>query len=119
MHCSRFGNHVFLKHQRPHVVGTKCHCKLSDFESLGYPTALDVADIVQIKSRDRLRLEILERTGRRDVRKFRVVGLKGPANECRKASCFVLQLPHSLQVFNAFGQRFDMPEHHCHRADSA
>ena len=66
-----------------------------------------------------LRLEILERAGRRNVGHVGVVGLKRPADEGREAARFVLQLPQPLQVLDPLGQRFDVAEHHRGRAAAA
>ena len=64
------------------------------------------------KPGDGLRLQILERAGRRNMGHGRVVGLKRPADKGGKSARFVLQLPQPLQMLDPLGQRFDVAEHH-------
>ena len=114
-----FGDDVFLDHQAAHVVGAVEQRKLADLEALRDPARLDVGNVVEIEPRYRLRLQILERTRRRDVGHVGVVGLKRPADERREAVRFVLQLADAFEMLDAFGQRFDVAEHHRRRADAA
>lgn len=93
MHSARFCNYVLFDHQATHVVGSVQQRQLADFEPLCNPTALDVGDVVEVQSRDGLRVQVFERATRRDVRQVCVIGLKGPTNERSKAMRFILQLP--------------------------
>ena len=76
-------------------------------------------EVVEIEPRDGLRLQILERTGRRNVGHVGMVGLKRPADEGREAAGLVLQLPQSLEMLDPLGQRLDVAEHHRRRAAAA
>ena len=113
-----FGYDVFLEHQRTHVVGTKEEGQLTDLESLGDPTALNVRDVIEEQSRDGLGFQVLERAGRRDVAHLGIFGLKCPADEGGKALGLVLKASESLEVLDTFCEGFGVSEHHRCRADA-
>lgn len=113
-----FGYDVFLEHQRAHVVGTKEEGQLTDLESLGDPTALNVWDVIEEQSRDGLGFQVLERAGRRDVAHLGIFGLECPADEGGKALGLVLETSESLEVFDTFCEGFGVSEHHRRRADA-
>ena len=92
MHGSGFGDDVLFDHQTAHVVGPERHRQLADLQTLRHPAALNVRDVVQIQPRDGLGLEVLEGTGRRDVRHVRVIGLERPRDERGEPAGFVLQI---------------------------
>ena len=67
MHRTSLRNHIFLNHQAAHVVGAKQKCQLTNLLPLSHPGRLNVREIVQIQTTDRLRLQILKRTRRGNV----------------------------------------------------
>ena len=56
----RFGNDVFLDHQRAHVVGAVEERHLAHLLALRDPARLDVLDVVEVKPRHGVRFEVLE-----------------------------------------------------------
>ena len=57
---ARFGDDILFDHQAPHVVRAEGERELPDLQSLGHPARLDVGDVVEIKPRDCLSLEVFE-----------------------------------------------------------
>src|SRR5262249_13794684 len=81
-------------------------------QSLRHPGRLDVRDIVEVESSNRLRAQILESASRPNVGQGRVLGLEGPADERRETARLVLELTQSLQMLDAFGKLLDVAKHH-------
>lgn len=48
MHGARLRHHIFLDHQAAHVIRAKQQRQLTNFETLGHPTRLNVREVVQI-----------------------------------------------------------------------
>src|SRR5262249_10848689 len=106
------GDNILLDHQAAHVIGPKEQGELSDLQSLRHPGRLDIRDIVEVESSNRLRAQILESASGPNVGQGRVLGLEGPADERRETARLVLELTQSLQMLDALGKRLDVAEHH-------
>ena len=77
---ARLRHDIFLNHDAPEIVRAVFQSDLADFQSLRHPRALDVGEIIQIDSAERLRSQILVRADGGRFQ-FRVLGLKRPADE--------------------------------------
>ena len=76
------------------------------------PGTLDVLDIVQENSGERLRPQIFRHTGGIVDLEHGVLRLKRPANERREAGALILLRPNALQMLDSIFNRLDMAEHH-------
>ena len=85
---------------------------LADVRPLRHPRALDVVDVIQKNSGQRLRAQIFRHAGR--VLHFQdgVLRLKRPANERGEAAAAVLLIANALQMLDPIFDRLDVAEHH-------
>ena len=77
-------NDVLFDHDAPEIIGAALERHLADLLALCHPGTLDVSDIVEVNARQRLRAQIFVRPYGRGAQ-FRVLRLKGPADERREA----------------------------------
>lgn len=123
-HRSCLSDDVFFDHQASHIIGSEEECELTDFLALRDPGRLNVRNVVEIQSGDRLSLQVFERTSRRELGHVDAVlagttepggffwWLMRPADERGEAAGFVLQLAQPVEVFDPFLECFNMAEHH-------
>ena len=119
MHRPSRAHHVLLDHQAAHVVGAVEQRELADLAALRHPTRLNVDEVVEVEPGDRLRLQVFERAGGRDVVHRGVVGLKRPADKGGEAAGLVLQLAEAVEVLHPLRERLDVAIHHRRRATAA
>ena len=104
-------DHVFLDHQAAHIVGAEEESQLPDLGALRDPRRLNVGNVVEKEPRNRLRAEIFEGASGGEIGHL-VARLHRPADECREAARFVLQLAKPVEMFDTFDVSLDVAEHH-------
>src|SRR5260221_12967564 len=94
---------------------------LSDFLTFGKPGRLDVGNIVQVKTRSGEHSQVSRRSfaDRNFLLKSGVARLKTPRNKRRKAAGFILQITHTVKMFEPIFRSIDVSIHHrCRRFKS-
>src|ERR1051325_2974475 len=104
-------DHVLFDHDAAEIVRAILQRDLSNLRPLGDPGALDVGNVIEVNARQRLGPEVFVGADGGGP-EFGVLGLKRPGDERGETLAAVLLRPHSLEVFNAFLDRFDVAEHH-------
>lgn len=102
---------IFLQHNTPEVVGTEPKRDLSDLKPLGDPGALDVRDVVEKDTTDRLHSKVFGCPYGLRL-KPGILGLESPGDESGEALRLVLLTADTLEMFEPILKRFDVAEHH-------
>src|SRR6185437_2550007 len=107
-------DYVFFQHHRADIVAAEAQTELQNFQALGYPTGLDIFEVVEEYPRDGQGLEVLDRGGfvPFSSAKGGVFGLKRPRNKGSEAAGFLLQIVDALEVVHAMVEVFTNSEHH-------
>src|SRR5581483_8132223 len=94
------GDHVFLNHDAADIVAAETQTQLAGLQARRYPGRLDVLDIVQVDTRDRQHLQVLDgcRFLLHETAERGVLALEWPRNESGEAAGLLLQVAHEIEM---------------------
>lgn len=70
------------------------------------------SNVVQVQPTHGLGFQVLKSSSGRDMCHVGVIWLECPTDKRGEAAGFVLKLSHTLQMFDTFGQSFNVAKHH-------
>ena len=107
-------DNIFFQHHRSHVVATKAQAHLADFQSLGYPTGLNIQEVREVQPGNGQYFQVFDRSGLIPVASAqrRVLWLEAPRDKRSEAAGLFLQLVKPLEVIHPVFDVLAYAEHH-------